>query len=348
MSDSGDRPLIPPGSFKSISEFHYFLDRALVMEVETPIVTIPVFLRCAPEELPRIAAGRDALARVKMITPDIFSLQIGLRTRSADGYLVNYEDYWMIYLTEERRNSNLPDLVARWTRHLYPLVAPTYTTYLQMIDLVESLKVVEGSTTTIQEYISRTPGQTETIKRWPKNIEFSKKAVRQQALKDNAIVDAIKFHFVTPNFKFTAKLSRRGLITFYDGTYSEFEKLVVPGMVKVAKENLERWHARARTITNHRVMLDPLTIRPESYLTKEDLLQVREAVGRNYMTAVLYGGNPWLMLSLIDKADGSTLDLHAYENEIIITPVLRVSAESLTRLYRVLEEALPTKIPQYA
>ena len=335
-------------SFSSVPEFHYFLDRSLVLKIEAPMVVLPVFLNCAPEEIPRIASGRNASAAVKMITPDIFSLRIGLRTREAQGYLVNYQDHWTIYLLSKRWETNLADVLTRWVHNLFPLVTPAYVTYLQLIDLVESLKVVEGSHIAVQEYVSRTPTADETIKRWPRNLDFSKKAVRERARKDNAVVDAIKFHLVTPNFKFTAKLSRRGMIIFYAGTYSDFQRLLVPTLVRTALGNLKRLGTRRRLIENDQVIVEPLKITPESQLTKSDLHLLREIVEKNYMTAVLYGGNPWLMLSLIDKSDGSTLDLHAYEDEIIITPVIRVTAQALTRLYSLLEEALPTKIPQYA
>ena len=114
----------------------------------------------------------------------------------------------------------------------------------------------------------------------------------------------------------------------------------------MAKENLTRMRNRERRLSKGEVFVDPLSLKPESELTKEDLTSVRNALGRRYVTAVLYGGNPWLLVSLIDKSDGSSLDLHAYHDEIIITPVIRVSAAALTRLYSTLEEALPTNLLQ--
>ncbi len=348
MTGTEKSSILPKDSFATVSEFQYFLDKKLVTGVEGPMLSIPIFLNCAPEELPQLASGRDCLAEVERITPDIFSLRIGLRTRSALGYLVSYTNYWAIHLFPHITVTNPSDLATRWLRHMFPRITPAYVTYLQMIDLIESLHKVEGSTTAIQDYFCRSTTEDETIKRWPKNIPFSKETVKRQAKKDDAIVDAVKFLFSSPNVKFRAKVGRRGLITFYGGSYSEFHRLIVPEMVGLAKSNLDRLHERRRERIDGNVSLEPVTIAPEVNLTKADLTRLRTAIERHYMTAVLYGGNPWLMLSLIDKSDGSTLDLHAYEDQIIITPVVWVSAASLTRLYGIMEEALPLKMPQFA
>lgn len=345
---SREGEFVPRDSFSSVSEFRYFLDRNIVQKAERPTIAIPVFLNCAPEELPQLARGRDCIADVERILPDVFSISVGLKTRLLSGYLVNNEQYWMVVLFPQMDDLGAIDLITRWSRHMFPRVAPSYITYLQMIDVVESLSSVEESTTVIKEYFSRSLEGEGTIKRWPKHIVFSKDSVKKQAKKDGAIVDQLKFLFSTKDVKFEAKLSRRGPITFYAGTFSEFQRLVIPGIVGWARKNLDRLHARKREFVGKTVEVRPVKIPTEANLTKEDMDHLRRGVEEHYMTAVLYGGNPWLMLSLIDKSDGSTLDLQAYQNEIIITPVLRVSAESLGKLYSILEEALPLKIPQFA
>ena len=96
------------------------------------------------------------------------------------------------------------------------------------------------------------------------------------------------------------------------------------------------------------IRLEPFSITLDPELSKEDLIELKDTLGRKYMTAVLYDGNPWLLLSLIDKSDGSTFNLQAYHDEIIVTPVIRISSASLTRLYSALEEVLPNKISQPA
>ena len=348
VKEPRSREFVPRESFSSLSEFRYFLDRNIVQKAVRPTIAMPVFLNCAPEELPQLAKGRDCVADVERILRDVFSIDVGLKTRHLDGYLINNEGYWMIVLFPLMDDVGAMDLVTRWSHHMFPRVAPSYITYLQMIDVVESLGSVEGSTTVIKEYFSRSLEGEGTIKRWPKHVVFSRESVKKQARKDGAIVDQLKFLFFTKDVKFEAKLSRRGPITFYEGTFSEFQRLVIAGIVGWARKNLDRLHARKREFVGKTVEVRPVKIPTEASLTKDDMDRLRKGVEEHYMTAVLYGRNPWLMLSLIDKSDGSTLDLQAYQNEIIIAPVLRVSAESLGKLYSILEEALPLKIPQLA
>jgi hypothetical protein len=293
-----------------------------------------------------LAKGRKVRAHLEFVTQDIFTFEIGLRTRSAKGYLVSYGNYWVGYLSTDSETLNLHDLAARWLHHMFPLVTPALITHLQLIDLVNSLKVVERSRVTILDYVARSAKEKERTKHWSEHQEFSKETVHARVKRDNAVMDAIRIRFSSPNFNFRAKLSRRGIITFYDGVYSEFNRLVVSALMSKAKENLTRMRNRERRLSKGEVFVDPLSLKPESELTKEDLTSVRNALGRRYVTAVLYGGNPWLLVSLIDKSDGSSLDLHAYHDEIIITPVIRVSAAALTRLYSTLEEALPTNLLQ--
>jgi hypothetical protein len=343
-----DSELVPRENYSSISEFRYFLDRNIVQKTEGPTIAMPVLLNCAPEELPQLARSRDCIAEIERILPDVFALEVGLEVRHLKGYLVNSGDYWTVLLFPKRTDLGAADVVSRWCHHMFPRVAPCYITYLQMIDVVESLSTVEDSSTVIKEYFSRSLNGEGTIKRWPKNLSFSKDSVQRQAKKDGAIVDQIKFLFYTRDVKFEARLSRRGPITFYGGTFSEFQRLVLPGIVKWARANLERLHARKREFVGGSVEVQPVKIRTEASLTKGDMECLRKGVEKQYMTAVLYGGNPWLMLSLIDKSDGSTIDLQAYHDEIVIAPVVRASAESLARLYSILEEVLPLKIPQFS
>jgi hypothetical protein len=339
---------VPRENYTNRSEFQYFLDKNIVQKTEAPTIAMPVFLNCAPEELPPLATGRDCLADVELIIPDVFKLDIGLKTRHLVGYLVNNDDYWTMLFFPKRTDLGATDILSRWSHHMFPRVAPSYVTYLQMIDVVESLGTLEDSKTIIKEYFSRSLKGEGTIKHWPKNVPFSKDTVKRQARKDGAIVDQLKFLFYTRDIKFEAKLSRRGPITFYGGTFSEFQRLVMPPIIKWARSNLDRLHARKREYVGESVVVQPVKISTEASLTKEDMDRLRKGVEQHYMTAVLYGGNPWLMLSLVDKSDGSTFDLQAYHDEIIIAPVLRVSAESLALLYSILEEALPLKIPQLA
>lgn len=334
--------------FKTIPEFHFFIDSGLSKRDGEPIVVMPMFLSCPPEELASIAASRKISAKVELLTEDIFTFRIGLRKRSAKGFIVNYDkDYWCGFLISKDGDTTILEVASRWISDMFPIVTPAYVTSQQMLELIDGLRIVEKSEIVVLDYVTRSAKERETTKRW-KGGEFSKDQISNKAKNDNAIVDAIRIDFSTPNFRFTIKLNRRGLITIYGGSFSELQRLMIAKLVKVAKSNLSRMKDTKRILRANEVSVESLVIKPDNSLSNEDMKRLKEYLSQHYMTAVLYGGNPWLFLSLLDKSDGSAVDLQAYEDEIIITPVTRVSSQSLSRLYSVLEEALPSSILQIA
>ncbi|MDH2901393.1 MAG: hypothetical protein PXY39_10515 [archaeon] len=69
--------------FKTIPEFQFFIDSCLSKRDGEPIVVMPMFLSCPPEELASIAASRKISAKAELLTEDIITFRIGLRKRSA-------------------------------------------------------------------------------------------------------------------------------------------------------------------------------------------------------------------------------------------------------------------------
>ena len=331
--------------FKTIPEFHYFLDSSLSKPNNAPVIVMPMFLNCAPEEIANIASGRKISGSANFLSEDIFSFKIGLRKRSAIGYLVNYDSYWCGFLIPGERDNTETEVASRWMQDMFPIVTPAYVTSRQMLDLVQDLGIVEKSKTILLDYVARSAKEGETTKRW-RSGEFSKEKVMKHARNDDSLVDAMRIDFSSPNFSSRFKVNRRGLLVVYEGSFSEIHRLLISKLVVQAKSNLTRMSDKKRAMENGEMIVDTLRIRPEVNLTNSDMKQLKEALSRHYMTAVLYGGNPWLLVSLLDKSDGSALDLQAYQDEIIITPVTRVSSASLTRLYSVLEEVLPSSLLQ--
>lgn len=331
--------------FKTVPEFQYFLDSRLSKRGNPPVIVMPMFLNCPPEDIENITSGRKISGKADFLTEDIFNFKLGLRKRSAKGFLVNYESYWCGFLIPNERDNTASEVASRWMQDMFPIVTPTYVTSRQMLDLVEDLGIVEKSKTILLDYIARSATEGETTKRW-KSGEFSKERVMKQARNDDSLVDAMRIEFSSPNFSSKFKLNRRGLLTMYEGSFSEIHRLLISKLVVEARANLTKMADRKRILQDGETIVDPLRIKPEVNLTNADMKQLKEALSKHYMTAVLYGGNPWLLISLLDKSDGSALDLQAYYDEIIITPVTRVSSASLTRLYSVLEEVLPSSLLQ--
>jgi hypothetical protein len=263
---------------------------------------MPMFLACPPEELSGIAARRKISAKVDLLTEDIFTFKIGLRKRSAKGFIVNYENYWCGFLmsSSTRDEATIPEVASRWISDMFPIVTPAYVSSQQLLQLVDGLRIVERSQIVVLDYVTRSAKEGETTKRWKGGGEFSKEQIATKALNDNAIVDAIRIEFSSPNFEFIIKLNRRGLITVYGGSFSELQRLLISKLVTIARSNLSRMKEARRILRENEVKVEPLVIKPDNNLSGEDMKRLKELLSRHYMTAVLYGGNPWLLLSLLE------------------------------------------------
>ena len=245
--------------FKTIPEFHYFIDSTLSKPDSTPIVIMPMFLSCPPEELSSIASGRKISAKTELLTEDIFTFRIGLHKRFAKGFLVNNNSYWCGFLLSREQDVTIPEIASRWMSDMFPNVTPAYLSSQQMLELIDGLRVVEESKVELLDYVTRSAKERETTKRW-KGGEFSKDQVSAKAKNDRAIVDAIRIDFSSPNFRFKIKLNRRGLITIYTGSYSELQRLVIAKLVAAAKSNLARMKDRKRVFRANEVSVEPLVI----------------------------------------------------------------------------------------
>ncbi len=157
---------------------------------------------------------------------------------------------------------------------MFPIVTPAYVNLQQMIELIEGLRVVGKSEITLLDYVTRSAKEGETTKRW-KGGKFSKDRISSRAKNDNAIVDAIRIDFSSPNFRFKIKLNRRGLITLYEGSYSELHRLTVSKLISDAKANLSKMKERRRILHAGEVKVEPLRIKPEIDLTDEDMKQLK-------------------------------------------------------------------------
>ena len=120
-----------------------------------------------------------------MLTEDIFTFRIGLRKRFAKGFLVNYNSYWCGFLLSREQDVMVPEIASRWMSDMFPIVAPTYLTSQQMLDLIDGLTVVEKSQIELLDSITRSAKEKETTKRW-KGGEFSKDRVLAKAKNDLA------------------------------------------------------------------------------------------------------------------------------------------------------------------
>jgi len=87
--------------------------------------------------------------------------------------------------------------------------------------------------------------------------------------------------------------------------------------------------------------ISPIFLDPVKKLTETDLKSLSLHLGGNYSTAVLHGGNPWLLLNVLDRGDGSSFDVYGYPSEIQIVPFNKASPESLMKLFYTISEFLP-------
>jgi hypothetical protein len=89
------------------------------------------------------------------------------------------------------------------------------------------------------------------------------------------------------------------------------------------------------------VEISKVVLNPMKKLGKPDFGILSSHIGVDYSTAILHSGNPWLLLNVIDRNDGSSFDIFGYSPEIQIIPSNKASPESLMRLIFTIYQIFP-------
>ena len=135
-----------------------------------------------------------------------------------------------------------------------------------------------------------------------------------------------------------------GHFVFYRGgrdCFSIFQRLILSSFDDIALQAQKHFSNKQRRTVEGKAKVSRLILSPSKKLTKSDFETLSSHVSKLYTTAIMHSGNPWLLLNLIDRGDGSSFDIHGYPSKVQIIPFNRASSESLMRLIHSMYELFP-------
>jgi hypothetical protein len=271
---------------------------------------------------------------------DFFEVTLRLKTRFTLGYLIVRSNVWMLLIRPFESSVIAGQVATNWIEKMYPMLSRIYVEPKQILDILDSLNK-DAKQLGLRGYYVVERGKI-SRKTWPRGL-YSREELEED-IRDN-LLDSLRFRFESGRALIESWVSRNGHLVFYRGGeagFSDFDRLVLQPYIELGVANYDRFRGHERKIVGEEIQVRPFIIYPRRRLERSDLQALKRDLQHEYSTSVLYGGNPWLQMGLIDRGDGSNFDLYAYEDEIIVIPFNSVSPESLTRLYSLVQARFPS------
>ena len=325
-------------NFKSLSHFFsYVSDQFISPEKPLNIFILLPEKRVSVSTISEIAKRKKIYFDIIEEGRDICTLEIGVRTKQIEGYLIILDKFWLLTtFTEASRSRQSLNSVLR---RLSPLISLGYLPSSILLDFVYSIRK-KYDRITLHESFLRTEYQT--ARRWRKKYkDFDGELLSKMKAEQGKWV-AITFKAYFKDFmKFHVRVYEDGQMTFYSGDFQDFySSALLPYAVYCRKIN-NNLSDRQREIKNNKVILHPITFRLTKSLDKSDLCALSDRMLTQYSGGVFSSGNPMLIMTIIDNNDGSAFDIYARDKRIDVVPLTKASSSSLSDLCRIITDFLP-------
>ena len=338
----------------SLAKLYFELDSFHRSREARPLHVFSVFPKIETEEISEVARMAGVDATIENIGQRVYRLEVisARRRQRAHGYLVDHERLWNLLIRTVESPTVAGNVAELWLKRMYPAVCRSYIKSSDLLTIMDDLSKIEGAKLEMRSCILRAHDSPETVKRWPRDKPYSRKEIEQIIIREKKLLEAINFIFHVEETYFHVRIQTNGHFVFYEGgryCFSNFQRLVLSKFNEVALINHKFFSNRERRIVDGKAMISRIVLNPKRELGKVDFESLSSHLSMKYSTAVLHSGNPWLLLNIIDRGDGSSFDLHGYPSEIQVVPFNRASPESLMRLVYAIYELFPlTEIKEEA
>jgi len=316
----------------------------------SPLHIFTAFSKISPENLSIKASERGMDAQIKTLDENLYQILVTLQRRSAKGYLVTYDEFWIFFFEPTESSTITGEVASTWIENFYPLLSMPFVESEQLIGLLEELNDLgnknKQENVRIIDYVLIREGEKGTTKTWQKKT-FSKKELLNTQKANDKRLEAIRFEFRVENTYFKAKISRNCHFIYYTGGstgFSDLHRLVITSLIQIAQEEQKLFSGKERKVIGDEVIINPLAFVLDKPLSNLDLKELQVHLRRNFSGAVIHSSNPVLFISLIDRGDGSSFDVNVFENEIRVIPFNKATPESFTRLYKLISNLFPSAV----
>lgn len=330
----------------ALAKLYFELDSFHSSQKARPLHIFSVFPKIDVSAIPNVAKDAGVDADIESKGQKAYELTIisARKWRHAIGYLVDHEQLWNMLIQTIESPTVAGNVVERWLDRMYPAVCRSYVKSSDLLDIIDDLSGIEGSKLEIRSYVLRAHDSPETVKNWKKGKPYSREEIERDIQKSEKLLEAINFLFHVEQTYFHVRIQTDGHFVFYKGgqyCFTNFQRLVLSKFNEIALMAHKFFSHRERRITDGEAEISRITLELTRQLGKTDFESLSSHLRMRYSTAVLHSGNPWLLLNIIDRGDGSSFDLHGYPSGIKVVPFNRASPESLMRLIYAIYELFP-------
>lgn len=331
---------------ENLAQLYFKLDEFHSSPQARPLHVFSVFPKIALRAMPNVAkdAGVDAAIRSSGQNVYEFTMVSARRYRHLHGFLIDHEQIWNIFIKTVESPTVAGNTAERWLDRMYPAVCRSYIKSSDLLDILDSLSEIEDSKLEMRSYVLRAHDSPETVKNWKKDKPYSRNEIERDIKKSRKLLEAISFLFHVEHTHFHVRMQTDGHFVFYEGgqyCFTNFQRLVLSKFNEVALTTRNFFSNRERRIVDGEAKISRITLKPPKKLGKVDFESLSSHLRTKYSIAVFHSGNPWLLLSILDRDDGSSFDLHGYPSKIQVVPFNRASPESLMRLVYAIYELFP-------
>jgi hypothetical protein len=330
----------------ALTKLFFELDAFHSSKAARPLHVFSAFPRIEVEEIPSTARKAGVGATIEKIGEEVYKLGMtsARKRRHAHGYLIDHGKYWNILVKTIESPIVAGNVAERWLKRMYPVISRSYIKPQDLLNIMDELVKIEKSKLEMKGFILRAHDRPETTKKWPRGKPYSRKEIERVIKSENQLLEGISFTFQVEETYFSIRIQANGHSVFYEGgqyCFSNFQRLVLSRYNEVAMKNHKFFSNRERRVIDNKANISKIVLNPAKKMTKPDFEGLSSHLSTDYSTIVLHSGNPWLMLDVIDREDGSVFDIYGHSSEIQIIPFNRASPESLMKLVHNIYELFP-------
>lgn len=320
----------------------------------SPLHIFVTFSKTSIEKLPSNADGMGRRIQVEFLGDNLYEIKLRLKKRGASGWLVTKENVWLFFI-KAQESSSIGAMMEAWISGMNPFISHARIPPNGLFDLLDSLDKANGDGIRIHAFYARSYRQDkaydsiregESQKGWT-GAKYDRRKLERTIAASNTVLYAAKLEFPDTDTSFVARVSRRGHITFYEGQeqgFSNFYTRLIDPYVRNAVVYDATLDNKQVQIKELKSIVSPIIFEPARTLGKSDFDDMIDAVTRepDFMVSVVHFGNPWLYLTVVDRADGSACEIYGFEDEIQIIPQFKATSTALARFEDIIYGVFPS------
>lgn len=153
-----------------------------------PLHIFCVFPKVNVEEIPDVAREAGVGAAVHRRGKNTYDLETASATRKrrATGHIIDFGHYWYILIRTIESPTTAGNTASRWIRRMYPAISHSYVRPNHLLNIMDHLSEIQDSKLEMRGYVLRSHDSPETMKKWPRDRPYTRKAIEQDIERERA------------------------------------------------------------------------------------------------------------------------------------------------------------------